>query len=55
MRIDLFAEWVGCARSIGARLSIIPFIDQPDVIKKILTHPRLWLHTAHDPHDGAVA
>ncbi len=33
----------------------IAFIDQPDVIEKILTHLGLWPHPAHAPPDGAVA
>ncbi len=43
-----------CPRCGGA-MRIIAFIDQPDVIEKILTHLGLWPHTAHAPPDGAVA
>ncbi len=43
-----------CPRCGGA-MRIIAFIDQPEVIEKILTHLGLWPHTAHAPPDGALA
>ncbi len=43
-----------CVRCGGA-MRIIAFIEQPEVIEKILTHLGLWPHPAHAPPDGAVA
>ncbi len=43
-----------CARCGGA-MHIIAFIDQPDVIEKILHHLGLWPAPSHAPPDGAVA
>ena len=43
-----------CSRCEGA-MRIIAFIDQPDVIEKILTHLGLWPHPAHVPPPSAVA
>ena len=43
-----------CERCGGA-MRIIAFLDQPDVIENILTHLRLWPHTAHAPPPSAVA
>ncbi len=39
----------------GGVMRIIAFIDQPDVIEKILTHLGLWPHPSHAPPAGAVA
>ncbi len=40
------ADPLVCARCGGA-MRIIAFIDQPDVIEKILTHLGLWPHPSH--------
>ncbi|MEC4668603.1 MAG: IS91 family transposase, partial [Nitrospirota bacterium] len=39
----------------GGTMRIIAFIDQPDVIEKILTHLGLWPHPSHAPPPSAVA
>jgi hypothetical protein len=39
----------------GEGMRIIAFIDQPDVIEKILTHLSLWPYFSHAPPPGAVA
>lgn len=55
MSIDSYAaKPLLCVRCGGA-MRIIAFIDQPDVIEKILRHLGLWPHPAHAPPDGAVA
>jgi hypothetical protein len=43
-----------CPRCGGA-MRIIAFIDQPDIIEKILTHLGLWPYASHAPPPGAVA
>jgi hypothetical protein len=43
-----------CPRCGGA-MRIIAFIDQREVIEKILTHLRLWPFPSHAPPDSAVA
>ena len=43
-----------CPRCGGA-MRIIAFIDQREVIEKILTHMRLWPFPSHAPPDSAVA
>ncbi|MDA2911616.1 hypothetical protein MYX04_11905 [Nitrospiraceae bacterium AH_259_D15_M11_P09] len=43
-----------CARCGGA-MRIIAFIDQCEVIEKILTHLGLWPHPSHAPPPSAVA
>ncbi|MGH7256198.1 MAG: transposase, partial [Nitrospirales bacterium] len=48
------ADPLVCPRC-GGVMGIIAFIDQPDVIEKILTHLGLWPHTAHARPDTAVA
>ena len=48
------ADPLVCPRCGGA-MGIIAFIDQPDVIERILTHLGLWPHPAHAPPAGAVA
>ncbi len=39
----------------GGTMRSIAFIDQPDVIEKILTHLGRWSHPAHGPPPSAVA
>ena len=48
------ADPLVCVRCGGA-MRIIAWIDQPDVIEKILTHLGLWPHPAHAPPPTAVA
>ena len=58
------ADLLVCPRCKGT-MRIIAFIDQPEVIEKILTHLGLWPHprlrqgfggqAAPAPPDGAVA
>lgn len=43
-----------CTRCGGA-MRIIAFIDQREVIEKILTHLGLWPHPSHAPPPSAVA
>ncbi len=48
------ADPLVCPRCGGA-MRIIAFIDQPDVIEKILTHLGLWPYLSHAPPPSAVA
>ena len=48
------ADPLPCTR-FGGAMRIIHFIDQPEVIEKILTHLGLWPHPAHAPPPSTVA
>ena len=46
---------IRCCVRWGGAMRIIAFIDQSEVIEKILTHLRLWPHPTHAPPPSALA